>query len=204
MNNDSPLARRPNETDAAYRRRIRKDITKNAPAEHRYFVRGGKPGGKHQRWFVPGLFVAIGLFIGVSSYLIGADIRTVNGPNGAQGEFMVENITKSGSRTKAAEEPKYVPVVTIRGEAIVPLNSKPKDNQYAIGDVVTLRYSQQGEVVASFLNEDGKAESGPSAVGMTMGAILIIIGLLTAKLYRGAVDYAYVEKELSKVTTQSK
>jgi hypothetical protein len=199
MNNPS-LARRPDENEIAHRRRVRKYITKNAPAEHRYFVRGGKPGSKHQRWFVPGLFVLLGMFIGVSSYMIGADVRTVNGPNGAQGEFVVENVVKSGSRTKASEDPKYVPVVTIRGEAIVPLNSKPSDNKYAIGDVVNLRYSQQGKVVASFLNEDGEAETAPSYVGMTMGAIIIIIGLLVAKFYRGAVDPDYMNKELSILT----
>lgn len=199
MNNPS-LARRPDENEAAHRRRVRKYITKKAPAEHRYFVRGGKPGSKHQRWIVPGLFIALGLFIGIISYMAGADVRTVNGPNGAQGEFTVEDITKSGMRTKAGEDPKYLPVVTVRGEMIVPLNSKPKDNQYAIGDVVTLRYSQQGKVAASFLNEDGKADTAASNVGMIMSAIMIIIGLLVATFYRGAVDPDYMNQELAKLT----
>ena len=199
MNNPS-LTRRPNENETAHRRRIRKYITKNAPAEYRYFVRGGKPGGKHQRWIVPGAFIALGIFIGGISSMAGADIRTVNGPNSAQGEFIVESITKSGMRTKPSDGPEYLPVVTVRGETIVPLNSKPHDNHYAIGDVVTLRYSQQGKVVASFVNEDGKADTTASNVGMTMSAVIIIIGLMVATFYRGAADSDYVNKELAKIT----
>lgn len=140
------------------------------------------------------------MFIGIISYMAGADVRTVNGPNGAQGEFTVEDITKSGMRTKAGEDPKYLPVVTVRGQAIVPLNSKPHDNQYEVGDVVTLRYSQQGKVVASFVNEDGKADTTASNVGAIMGAIMITIGLLVATFYRGAVDPDYMNKEISKLT----
>jgi hypothetical protein len=198
--NNPPLARRPVENETDHRRRVRKYITKKAPAEHRYFVRGGKPGSKHQRWIVPGLFIAFGMFIGVISYVAGANVRTVNGPNGAQGEFTVESITESGMRTKPSDGPEYLPVVTVRGETIVPLNSKPHDNQYAIGDVVTLRYSQQGKVVASFVNEDGNADTTASNVGMTMSAIIIIIGLLVAAFYRGAVDPGYMNKELAKLT----
>lgn len=195
-----PLARRPDENEKAHRRRVRKYITKNAPSEHRYFVRGGKPGSKHQRWIVPGLFVALGLFIGAISYMAGADVRAVNGPNGIQGEFTVESITRSGMRTKPSDDPEYLPIVTVRGETIVPLNSKPHDNLYAVGDVVTLRYSQQGKVVASFVNEDGKADTTASNVGMTMSAIIILIGLLVAAFYRGAVDPEYMNKELGKLT----
>lgn len=199
MNNPT-LARQPDENETTHRRRVRKYIIKNAPVEHRYFVRGGKPGSKYQRWFVSGLFVVLGMFIGAISYTAGADVRMINGPNGAQGEFMVESITNSGMRTKAGEDPKYVPVVTVRGESIVPLNSKPGDNQYEVGDVVTLRFSQQGKIVASFLNEDGKADTTASNVGMTMSVIVIIIGLLVATFYRGAVDPDYMNKELSKLT----
>ena len=201
--NNSSLDRKPNETDISYQRRVRKYIAKNAPAEQRYFVRGGRPGDQGQRWFVPGLFIALGLFIGISCYLIGADVRTVNGPNGTQGEFVVESLSKQYDET-AKNNTEYLPVVTIRDEAIVPLNSRPHENKYAVGDVVTLRYSQQGKVVASFLNEDGEAESLPSQVGMAMGALFIVIGLLVAKFYRGAVDHTYIDNELSKLTSQRK
>lgn len=198
MNNPS-LDRQPNETDTAHRRRVRKYIKKNAPTEHRYYVRGGKPGGKGQRWFVPGLFVALGLFFAISGYLLGADIRNLNGPNGATGEFVVENLSKQ-YKESAKNNTEYLPVVTIRDEAIVPLNSKPHKNTYAVGDTVKVRYSQQGKVVASFLNEDDEADGVPSTVLTAMGILVIVIGLLFGKFYRGAVDPAYVEKELAKRT----
>lgn len=197
MNNTPSPSRKPNETEASYRRRARRYITKNAPAEHRYFVRGSKPGGKGRRWFVPGLFMAIGIFFGVSGYLLGADIRTVNGSNGAQGEFIVESITQRYDES-AKNNTEYLPVVTIRNESIIPLNSKPRENHYAVGDTVALRYSQDGKVVASFLNDQGEAESAPSYVLMAMGGVFVVIGLLIAKFYRGAVDSEYVEKELAK------
>lgn len=197
--NTTPLSRQPNETEVAYRRRIRKHIAKNAPMEQRYFVRGGKPGGKAQRWFIPGMLIAIGLFFGISGYLLSADIRTLNGPNGAQGEFIVESLSKRYDES-AKNNTEYLPVVTVRNEAIVPLNSKPKDNKYAVGDTVSLRYSQQGKAVASFLNVDGKAESAPSYVLTAMGGVFVAIGLLVARFYRGAVDPKYTEKELSRLT----
>ena len=200
MNNNTSLARQPDETEAAHRRRVRKHITKNAPAEHRYFVRGGKPGGSAQRWFVPGMFMALGLFFAVSGYLLSADIRTLNGPTGAQGEFVVESISQQYDES-AKNNTEHLPVVTIRNKAIVPLNSKPHENQYAVGDVVDLRYSQEGKVVASFLNEDGEAESTPSYILTAMGVVFIVIGLLIAKFYRGAVDPHYVDKELSRLTS---
>ena len=199
MNNDHSLSRQPNETDAAYRRRARKHIIKNAPAEQRYFVRGGKPGGSGQRWFVPGLFIALGLFFGISGYMLSADIRTVNGPDGTKGDFVVENITEDYNEDKSGD-PEYLPVVTIRDEAIVPLNSKPHENKYAVGDIVTLRYSQQGKVVASFLNDKDEAESTPSYILTGMGILFIVIGLLIGKFYRGAVDNEYIEKELARLS----
>ena len=199
MNN--PLPRQSDETDDAYRHRVRKYITKNAPAEYRYFVRNGTPGGKGQRWFVPGMFIALGLFFAVSGYLLSADIRTLNGPTGAQGEFTVKSISKRYDES-AKDKTEYLPVVTVRDKAIVPLNSKPSENKYAVGDAVTLRYSEQGKVVASFLNEDGEAESAPSYVLTAMGVLFAVIGLLIARFYRGAVDHEYVEKELSRLTAK--
>ena len=192
------LPRQSNETEVAYRRRVRKHIIKNAPAEHRYFVRGGKPGEKGQRWIVPGMFIALGLFFAVSGYLLNADIRTLNGPNGTQGEFIVQNLSKQYDES-AKNNTEYLPVVTVRDQAIVPLNSKPQENTYAVGDTVKLRYSQQGKVVASFLNEEGEAEGAPSHVLTAMGGLIVVIGLLVGKFYRGAVDPEYVEKELAKL-----
>jgi hypothetical protein len=193
------LPRQSNETEAAHQRRVRKHITKNAPAEHRYYVHGGKPGEKGQRWIVPGMFIVLGLFFAVSGYLLNADIRAVNGPNGAQGEFVVQNLSKQYNES-AKNNTEYLPVVTVRDEAIIPLNSKPHENTYAVGDTVKLRYSQQGKVVASFLNKDGEAESAQSHVLTAMGGVIVVIGLLVAKFYRGAVDPEYVEKELAKLT----
>ena len=199
MTNNPPLARHPGETDAAYRYRVRKYITKHAPAEHRYFVRGGKPGGRAQRWLVPGLFMAIGLFFALSGYVMGADIRTLNGPDGARGEFVVESLAKRYDES-AKNNTVYTPVVAVRGMSIVPLNSKPQENKYAVGDTVDLRYSQHGKIVASFLNEDGEAEGLPSTILTAMGIVFVVIGLLIGKFYRGAVDHGNVEKELAKLT----
>lgn len=200
MNDTSPLSRNPDEAEVAYQRRLRKYIIKNAPAEQRYYIRNGTPGAKGGRWIVPGLFMALGLFFAVNGYLLGADIRNINGPNGVQGEFMVEDLVK-GSRDRAAnKEPEYTPVVTIRDKSVVPLNSRPHENRYSIGDMVTVRYTQQGKVVASFLKEDGKAADAPSRVLTAMGFVVILIGVLLGRFYRGAVDTGYVEREMKRLS----
>jgi hypothetical protein len=199
-NDTAPLPRKSDEAEIVYQRRLRKYIVKNAPAERRYYVRNGTPGTKGGRWIVPGLFMALGLFFAVNGYLLGADIRNINGPNGTQGEFMVEDLVKSSRDRAANEEPEFTPVVTIRNQAVVPLNSKPGDNHYAVGDMVTVRYTRQGKVVASFLKEDGKAADAPSRVLTAMGFVVILIGVLVGRYYRGAVDNDYVESEMKRLS----
>jgi hypothetical protein len=194
-----PLNRKPEETDLMWEVRAKKYISKHAPTEHRYYVRDGKPGAKGQRWVIPGMFVAMGLFFTISGYMNGAEIRDLNGPNGAQAEFVVEDLTMRYGDTKNAEDPYYLPVVTVRGESVIPLNSKAQRTSYAIGDVVALRYTQNGKVSASFVGDDGKANDGPSMVLMTVGTIILAVGLLVRKYYRGAVDKNYIDSEFEKL-----
>lgn len=195
---DSPLSfsRQANESDVAWQHRVRSYIVKNAPKEHRYYVRNGRPGGKGQRWFIPGLFVAIGLFFAIAGYFNGTEIRELNGPNGKQDEFLVEDLVQHYRDTKKQHDPYYLPVVVIRNESIIPLNSKPKDNDYKIGDLVTVRYTQQGKVSASFVDEDGNVSDAPSTVLVVMGVIFAAVGILVGKFYRGAVDGDYIASEL--------
>lgn len=193
-NSPLPFERMPGESDFLWEQRIRSHIVKNAPKEHRYFVRNGKPGTKGQKWFIPGMIFALAIFFAYGGYAIGTDVRTLNGPNGTQGRFTVEALQKK--HTKQAEEPKYLPVVTIRGEQIVPLFSKPGSNTYKVGDTVTLRYSRTGDVAAAFVNDSGNVSNGGSIALWIIAAVAGSIAVLVAKFYRGAVDSNYVDSEL--------
>jgi hypothetical protein len=201
MNNAIPnFDRQPNESEYVWQSRVKQYIRKNAPKEHRYYVRDGRPGAKGQRWFIPGLFVAIGLFFSVSGYMMGDDIRNLNGPNGRQGEFTVIDLEHRYRDTKNAEGLYDVPVVMIRDTQVIPLLSK--DRQFELGEPITVKYTEQGKVVAAFANEDGHVSDGSSMVLTIIGILVIGIGILVGRFYKGAVDYKYVESEFARLTNQ--
>lgn len=199
MNNDTySYDRMPNESDPSWRRRIKRHISKNAPAEHRYYTRGGKPGSKGQRWITPIMFIIIGTFFVFSSYIMGADVRNLNGPDGKQDVFVVNDLEQRYRDTKNAKDPYYVPVVNVRGESIVPLLSM--DRTFSIGQSISLRYTTQGRVAAAFTDNSGKVSSSGATALLVMGIIFIVIGILVGKYYRGAVDSKYIDDEFARLT----
>lgn len=198
MSKSASLDRQPNESEHAWQRRLRKYIRANAPSESRYYVRNGTPGRKSERWFIPAIFGVLGVFFIISMLGLGANVRELNGPNGRLGEFVVESLQQQ--HTKNADDPEFTPIVTIRGEQIVPLFSQPNKNTYQVGDVVKLRYSQQGDVVAAFTNADGQVSNPAVYVGFSIGLIFVLIGILMGVFYRGAVDERYIDSELARLT----
>lgn len=201
MNTDTPnFNRQPNESETVWQMRVRGYISKHAPKEHRYYVRDGRPGAKGQRWFIPGLFVALGLFFAISGYMMGEDVRNLNSPKAQTGEFTVVNLERRYSDTKNAKDPYYLPVVVIRGTPVIPLLSKDRD--FAMHEPITVKYTQEGKVVAAFADEDGHVSDVGSTILMSMGVIFMGVGVLIGRYYKGAVDYKYVDSEFARLTNQ--
>ncbi len=192
------LQRQPGESDSKWKSRVNTYIRRHAPKEYRFFIRNGKPGAKGQRYILPGVFILLGLLFAGFSMSLSADANNLNGVNGQQGDFIVEDLQRS--YTKNAKPAEYAPVVTVRGQQIVPLFSQPSKHAYQIGDTVTLRYTKQGKVTAAFLDDTGKVASPASTVGVIMGLIAVIVGVLIAVFYRGAVDESYRQAEFDRLT----
>lgn len=201
QSNTPPIPRQPNESEFSWGRRLRRHIRRNAPDEYRYYVRGGQSGAKSQRWILPGVFAVLGLFFIGAGYVNNAQIRELNGPNGARGMFIVERVERQQRQGVAEENYPVVPVVTIRGESVVPLYSH--DQEFAVGKPVDLRYTQQGKVTASFIDETGHVPSISFVMMFGTGAFFMLLGVLIGIFYRGAVDPEYLNRELARLTAQS-
>jgi len=181
-----------NETDTQYTRRLHRYIRQHA-RRYLWVMNTGRP---WQRYVIPGMYYVAALIVTFVMLSFINDLRTLNGPKSASGDFAVVDVNvKSTQDVNDRKVESYTPNIELRGEKTEVLNSAGQ--KFTGEKQITVRYTTEGKRLAAFADTTGAV---PIPTGylyiFLVPALFAISGLLIQFVYKGRVSDTYREKAI--------